>query len=287
VSITSAGSESVQRFWRLDPGIVRYRDPRAYEERLRELWSDAVATRLRSPGTIWAELSGGLDSSSVVCMANVLIRDARVCATALQPISHVSTHSPEGDEGRFIAEVERQLGVRTQTIGVEATLDARDAESSWVTPSAQRGVRLAAARSVQEQGGRVILSGGMGDAIMGYMPDNSLAVFDELADWRLLAGLAGIRSWSRATRTPFVAIACGLAREALQRFDASRTDLALNEYQRAGIALLVSPLRALAIEASEDSAGAPYLRLSQRETARMVLEHSINARLEALARRVP
>jgi asparagine synthase (glutamine-hydrolysing) len=281
VSITSTGSESVQRFWHLEPGIVRYRDPRSYEEHLRELWSDAVAARLRSPGTIWAELSGGLDSSTVVCMANVLIRDARVCATALQPISHVSTHSPEGDESRFIAEVERHIGVRTQTIGVEATLDARDTGSSWVTPSAQRGVRLAAARAVQEQGGRVILSGAMGDAIMGCAPDNSLAVFDELAEWRLLTALASIRSWSRATRKPFVAIACRLAREAVRRFDASRTDLTLNHYQRAGIALLSTRLRPLAVEPAAGSDAAPRLRPSQRELARMVLEHSMSARLEA------
>jgi asparagine synthase (glutamine-hydrolysing) len=281
VSITSTGSESVQRFWRLDPGSVRYRDPRAYEERLRELWWDAVTARLRSPGTIWAELSGGLDSSSVVCMASVLIRDARVCATALQPISHVSTHSPEGDERRFIAEVERRIAVSTQTIPVEATLETRDAESSWVTPSAPRGVRLAAARHVQERGGRVILSGGMGDAIMGCAPDNSLAVFDELADWRLLTALARIRSWSRATRKPFASIAFRLAGETLRRFDVSRIDLTLNHHQRAGIALLSTRLRALAVESAAGSDHAPRPRLSRRKLARMVLEHSISARFEA------
>jgi len=281
VSVTSTGTETMRCFWQLDPGIVRYRDPRAYEERLRELWSEAVRTRLRSPGTIWAELSGGLDSSSVVCMASALIRDGRVCATALQPISHVATHSPEGDERRFIAEVERRIGVSTHTIPVEATLDTRDAETSWVTPSAQRGVRLAAARHVQEQGGRVILSGGMGDAIMGCAPDNSLAVFDDVTDGRLFTALTKIRSWSRATRTPFAEIVGGLAREALQTFDASRTDLSLNHYQRAGIALLSTRLRALAVEPSSDSDGTPRLRLSHRETARTVLEHSMNARLEA------
>lgn len=281
ISTTSSGQETVRRFWQLEPAIIRYRDPRVYEARLRELWLEAVASRLRSPGTVWAELSGGLDSSSLVCMANTLIRRGHVCATALQPISHVATHSPEGDESRFIVEVERRIGVSTQIIPVEATLEMRDAESSWVTPSAQRGVRLAAARHVQAQGGRVILSGGMGDAIMGCAPDNSLAIFDDAADGRIFAALAKIRLWSRATRKPLAEIVHNLAREALQTFDASRTGLTLNSYQQAGIALLSMRLRALAVEPPANAGAAHRPRLSQRETARTVLDHSISARLEA------
>lgn len=46
-----------------------------YEERFREAFREAVRCRLRSRGPVGSELSGGLDSSSVTCMAGDLLGD--------------------------------------------------------------------------------------------------------------------------------------------------------------------------------------------------------------------
>src|SRR5207248_7316850 len=106
VSIAASGRVMRRRFWTLEAGEIRYPAPRAYEEQLLALWREAVRARLRSAGTVWAELSGGLDSSSVVCMADRLVKSGAVPAQALRLVSHVTLQSPEGDERRFIAEVE-------------------------------------------------------------------------------------------------------------------------------------------------------------------------------------
>src|SRR5262249_40486976 len=56
--------------WQLDP--TRELAPEsdaAYAERFRELFTDAVRCRLRSASPVGAALSGGLDSSSLVCVA--------------------------------------------------------------------------------------------------------------------------------------------------------------------------------------------------------------------------
>jgi asparagine synthase (glutamine-hydrolysing) len=161
VSVSAERTER-RRFWSLESGMVRYRDRRVYEEHMRSLWREAVGTRLRAEGTVWAELSGGLDSSSVVCMADALIKDRRVDAAAIQPISHVAARSPEGDERRFIAEVETQIGRESRILILEDHQDACDAGAEWVTPSAARGVGLAAIRHVREHGGRLVLSGRAG-----------------------------------------------------------------------------------------------------------------------------
>src|SRR5439155_13185056 len=94
LSFGADGVHMRRRFWNLNPGVVRYRDKRQYEEHLRALWRDAVAARLRTGGTVWAELSGGLDSSSVVCMADWSIKNRRAAAQAVQPLSYVTTESP-------------------------------------------------------------------------------------------------------------------------------------------------------------------------------------------------
>src|SRR5205823_100822 len=149
-------------FWRHEPDVVRCVDRREYEERLRALWVDAVASRLRAHGTVWAELSGGLDSSSVVCMADRLIKGGRVAARAIQPISHATLQSHEGDERRFIAEVESRVGVASVIVGVEDHQDVVDPDWDWITPFAARGVGLATAQRIRERGGRLLLSGRVG-----------------------------------------------------------------------------------------------------------------------------
>jgi asparagine synthase (glutamine-hydrolysing) len=260
--------------------VVRYRDARAYEEQLRALWREAVGVRLRANGTVWAELSGGLDSSSVVCMADALIKEGSVAATAIQPMSHVTLQSPEGDERMFIAEVEAQIGVRSAILGVEdhEHLGADDAD--WASPLAPRGVQVASVRHVRHHGGRVILSGRMGDVVMGCSPDNSVAVFDDLAAGHVATALAKMRLWSRACRKPFVEIGAELVREALQCLFANAGERPLSDTQRAGIDLLTPALRPFANGGPAFSASRPSVPWSTRGLMSTVLGYCDDARLQ-------
>lgn len=205
------------QFWRLRPGRLRYRDRGQYEEHLRALWFDAVRSRLNTMGDVWAELSGGLDSSSVVCTADLSIKAGKTPASRLRLASHATLHSIEGDERRFIAEVERQVGVAAVILGVEDHADCVDERWGWVTPLAARGVGLARVRHIEAAGGRVVLSGRGGDAVMGCEPDNSVAVLDDLAEGCWLKAAKEIRLWSRASQKPFIELAFNLARTSLWR----------------------------------------------------------------------
>jgi asparagine synthase (glutamine-hydrolysing) len=244
VSFISTEVETRQRFWRLEPVLVRFRDKSQYEEQLRALWSEAVRVRLRTPDSVWAELSGGFDSSSVVCMADALIKSGRVPARAIQPLSHVTLHSPEGDERRFIAEVEAQIGICSEILGVEDHSDCVDDELDCVAPLAAIGVSLAGLHRIREQGGRLVLSGRAGDAIMGCEPDNSAAILDDFGDGHPLRGLANARRWSRSCRKPLVEIASRAARRWISPSLSSETEQ-VARLAAAGGALLSPRLRAL------------------------------------------
>src|SRR5580692_1557682 len=68
------GNASIERFWRFSPkSRIRYKTDAEYEEHFRHLFRQSVRRRLRSDSPILAELSGGLDSSSIVCMADDII----------------------------------------------------------------------------------------------------------------------------------------------------------------------------------------------------------------------
>ena len=260
-SFFANGTDAHRRFWQLEPGTIRYRDSHQYEEHLRALWRDAVGVRLRTTQRVWAELSGGLDSSSVVCMADWLMKRGGVRARGVQPVSHVTLDAPEGDERRFIAQVEAQIGERTEILGVEANESAIEPDWEWVTPLTASGVGLAQHRLIRGRGGRLVLSGRAGDVVMGCEPDNSVAVFDDLADGHLVAALVNARRWCRASRKPFIEILSQLASRstprraarAIQRrssYTAEETDLLstrlvrLTEAFDDGLASELAPVRA-------------------------------------------
>ena len=280
VSIASSGNEQRHRFWRFEPGLIRYRNRRQYEEQLRALWREAVGARLRTAGTVWAELSGGFDSSSVVCMADGLIKSGGVGARAVQPISYVTLRSAEGDERRFIAEVEARLGVTSEILGVEDYQQLRDAELDMVTPFATCGVALAGARRIRERGGRIVLSGRLGDAVMGCEPDNSIAIFDDLSEAHFLRALSNLRRWSRCARKPFIEIAWTLSRRCtLSGFTRSIERRALARAAR-GLALLTPRLqRIVEDEASSLSCALESVRPSKRQIAAQVLGDAFGAQL--------
>lgn len=279
VSFSSEGAETRQRFWHPQPGLIHYRDKRHYEEHLRTLWMDAVGSRLRAEGTVWAELSGGLDSSSVVCMADALIKSGCVAATAIQPFSHVTLQSPEGDERSFIADVEARIGVPSQILGVEEHEDAWDNESDWVTPFVSYGVAFASRRHVREQGGRLILSGRAGDTVMGCAPDNSAAVFDDLTEGRLVRALVKMRQWSRVCRKPFVEVAWELARQAAYAWSPTLRPSALHDAQQAGATLLARRLQLLLQDAPLREAIHLSGRWSQRALVESLWGYSLEGRL--------
>lgn len=81
----SSGRLRLKCYWELaSDGQIRYRRANDYVEHFRELLGTAVEDRLRS-GCIWAWMSGGLDSTSIVALANERLSkqrkkfDLRVC----------------------------------------------------------------------------------------------------------------------------------------------------------------------------------------------------------------
>jgi asparagine synthase (glutamine-hydrolysing) len=195
----SNGTSRQIPFWHLPTATVRYRDTRAYAEELRSLFASSVKARLRSIKPVWIELSGGLDSSSIACVAHRLIAHGRSLSPGIQTLSYTSTRFPEADESRFIRIVEAQLGRPGHHVALEDSIDLIDADGDVCTPHHPSGTALAMFRRTAENGGRVLLSGAVGDLIMGNSQDASIGVLEDLAERAPLGALLRLREWSRAS----------------------------------------------------------------------------------------
>src|SRR5690606_27776783 len=89
-------------------------DEREAVYRFKGLFREAVAAQLEDGQPTWAQLSGGLDSSSVVAMAQTLAADGAVAP--LRGTETVVDRLSDGDETKYSDAVVRQYGLRNEQI---------------------------------------------------------------------------------------------------------------------------------------------------------------------------
>ncbi|TAJ26290.1 MAG: asparagine synthase (glutamine-hydrolyzing) [Nitrospirae bacterium] len=105
-----------KQYWNLDLlREIRYRTDDAYAEHFSHLFREAVRCRLRSHGPIGAELSGGLDSSSVVGMAQSLFRESAAPDYGFETFSLVFP-GLDCDESIYIDDVRRLWGITSSSV---------------------------------------------------------------------------------------------------------------------------------------------------------------------------
>jgi asparagine synthase (glutamine-hydrolysing) len=197
------GTLSRQTLWSLPVEMASTSSDGECEERFRVLFREAVATRLDCSGAACAELSGGLDSSSIVCMASDLIRSGSVAASELVTFSY--THPDSADEPFFRA-VEQHCQVTAVHLDTSefppiSAASRAGAEPLWWQPRFEE-----LARRTADAGSRVLLTGQAGDLVTANWLDDSAQAGDYLAQGRVWASVREAFAWSRALRVPVYGI---------------------------------------------------------------------------------
>lgn len=211
VLVASNEQLKASRFWH--PESVKdivYRSDVEYEEHCRQLMVEGVRQCLRTDNRpIWASLSGGLDSSTVVCLASQLIELGQAEAKELQSYSIVFDEARTADERPFIRAVEQRIG--------KAGFYLRD-DSCWLAlpspgetfarvPSPLLCVpnRLDRVRDEMVQcGARVLLNGLGGDQVFWNIPVPSPQLTNLLMNLDFRALHEGVRVWSKTFDKPYL-----------------------------------------------------------------------------------
>jgi asparagine synthase (glutamine-hydrolysing) len=209
VLIIRNGQPEQRRFWSLNPAFeIRYKTDKEYEEHFREVFREAVRCRLRSDRPVWAQLSGGLDSSAIVCMADKIISNGEAETPRLETVSYVYEASSTSDERTFIRCVQEQRGHSGYYISDldYPPLASFPDESELAFPDfvdcfVDR--HNAMCNAMREDGARVLLTGHGGDAILCSRETPSADLGDCLVRRDLTGFSRSLRNWSKATGTPY------------------------------------------------------------------------------------
>lgn len=186
------GGTEHQTWWLGNTPELRYRDPRDYDEHFRELLQSAVSTAI--DGRTWSELSGGLDSSSIACIAHQLGVDDFATISVIYPVAATS------DESSWIQIVQTEKKLRGHLI------DGDNHKPLSVLPHQliEEPSRLHITWPVfseyetlcRTNGVDVVLSGFGGDQVLFGETDHPIHVADHVRRLRLISAVRQVARWS-------------------------------------------------------------------------------------------
>jgi asparagine synthase (glutamine-hydrolysing) len=205
-----AGKCTVTKYWEFDPGKrIRYTNDAEYEEHFRCVFGEAVRRRLRSDSPILAELSGGMDSSSIVCMADTIVAKGSAETPRLDTVSCYDDSEPNWNERPYFTKVEEKRGRQGCHIdvGKQESLKLEMYEGQFAaTPGcggrpSEASKKFAACIVLQEN--RVVLSGIGGDEVTGGVPTPTPELEDLLARGQFRALAHQLKVWALNKRRPW------------------------------------------------------------------------------------
>jgi asparagine synthase (glutamine-hydrolysing) len=199
--------QTVTKYWDFDPDkSTRYNTDAEYEEHFRAVFAEAVRRRLRSDSPVLAELSGGMDSSSIVCMGDTLIARGAAETPRLDTISYYDDSEPNWNERPYFTKVEEKRGRAGTHIDVgphaRAKIDSGNGRFA-VIPGSGRKADERFNRCMTSQRNRILLSGIGGDEFTGGVPTPTLELADLLATGHFRTLAHQLKVWALDKRKPW------------------------------------------------------------------------------------
>ncbi|RXH53879.1 asparagine synthetase B family protein [Granulicella sibirica] len=191
---------------------ISYRSDVEYDEHFLSLFKQSIKRRTIPGAPVIAQLSGGVDSTAIVCVSDAIRREQGVCPEdLLDTISFYDDSEPTWDEKPYFMLVERQrgkVGHHVPASFLKHTYKPHEGTSGIYRLPGQDSYTIEAERDLYQlteaNGYRVVLSGIGGDEVLGGVPN----ALPELSDLLMCGDLRALcqRSfaWSLPTRKPLI-----------------------------------------------------------------------------------
>ena len=201
----------ITRYWDFDPNRqTQYRTDGEYEEHFRHVFRESVRRRIRSDLPVLAELSGGMDSSSIVCTADAIIADGLAECPRLDTVSYYDDSEQNWNERPYFTKIEEKRGHKGWHIDLHPEKSGNliaENISFAPTPGSMTGpgtINDELRVCLLSQGNRVVLSGIGGDEVTGGVPTPTQELADLVATGRLGSLATRLKLWALAQRRPWL-----------------------------------------------------------------------------------
>lgn len=199
----------IENYWSLNPDYELDLDSDIeYSDKFLEIFKEAVKCRLRAILPIGYTLSGGMDSSSVVCMASHILKNKT--SESLKTFSNIFDGIPQADERYYINSIISERNIDPYFINAEQISPLDDIETMvWHIEEPFLAPNMFLLWSPYSEGKRknirIMLSGFDGDTVLHR---NILSILTEdLYKWRwkkLLKEIDGVSDHLNIKRTTLI-----------------------------------------------------------------------------------
>jgi len=195
--------------------VIRLRTDREYDEQFLALFHQSVERRTAYGDPVLAQLSGGMDSTAIVCMSDKG-RKAKgaSCNDLLDTVSYFDDSEPGWDERYYFSITESQrgkAGIHIQNSFADRIIQAADNSfECQLLPGAEAAHAerdRILSQHTEELGSRVMLSGIGGDELLGGVPTPFPELADDFVALRLTAFVKSGMLWGLALRLPLISLA--------------------------------------------------------------------------------
>jgi asparagine synthase (glutamine-hydrolysing) len=191
---------------------TRFRSDTEYDEQFLFLFKQSVARRTGPGAPVLAQLSGGMDSTSVVCLSDHIRRAQGLNSDDfLDTISLYDDTEPNWDERPYFSIVESlrgKTGIHVQISSHDRSFVAENLSDQVVHLPGRDSASLGQERVLQESysrgGYRAILSGIGGDEVLGGVPTPDPEMAVHLMSGKLATLISRSIAWCVPGRTPLL-----------------------------------------------------------------------------------
>jgi asparagine synthase (glutamine-hydrolysing) len=202
----SASQLEIRRHWspteQSAPGL---RDDNS--ERFLAVLKEAVGCCLATGGRVWSELSGGLDSSSIVSLAHEILQGEPTRVSDLATVTFIWKETPQSDERSWAEAVAGHHGLTNHQIPCDDLFFDGANEESAYRSEPHFGILChpmirTESELLQASGVDVLLSGARAESVVLSDRTPPLHLADRLRELRLGAFAHELLRWQRGTHRP-------------------------------------------------------------------------------------
>ena len=190
---------------------IHHKDDAAYEEEFFALFQQSVERRTEPGEPILAQLSGGMDSTAIVCMSDYIRRSANPQAPILDTVSFYDDSEASLNERPYFSITEAKRGKVGTHIDIsfsQRTFEPHDlVDGAYLFPGTDSFAIDQERRlydRIWHKGYRSILSGIGGDEVLGGVPVAYPELADHLVSGNMRALLRQSIAWCLIDRTPLL-----------------------------------------------------------------------------------